>query len=65
MVILAQKPDIIPIDQALREALRRRPSDRERRQFGECIQQEKGGGPDFPTFDEPVDLAESLFGVGR
>jgi hypothetical protein len=60
--MLARKADIRQVDQAIREALGRKPTDDERGAFRDQIHDEKKvGGGDF-SYRDLVRLAKELFG---
>ena len=57
----SKKPDIKQVDQAIRKALGRKPTDPERGDFRDLIHSEKDGGPDL-KFKDLVRLAKEFFG---
>jgi PAS domain-containing protein len=61
LILFAKKSDIKQVDQAIREALGRSPSDEERGDFRDYIHQEKEDGHGDFSYQDLVRLAKELF----
>jgi PAS domain-containing protein len=61
VVMLSKKADIKQVDQAVRQALGRKPTDEERGDFRDHVHQEKQGGTDY-TYKNLLRLAKEFFG---